>query len=302
MIAYNVTPSPQPTCSCDLPMNTYIYINNVCVIVVNVLLAIFAVVCNAVVMLAVFKTNSLRRPSNLLICSLALSDFLVGAVAQPLVVVRTLLHNAGADCCLYNHVHYISNFTFYLFACGSFATVCIMSWDRYKAVSSPLQYRSIVTNKKITRIIAAVWSAWVIYVIIVVNLPILDPPLRTPVVLLMLATFIIIPLVSQIVIQKLWRRHTNQIAAAIPSVATLAREKKMLVTFRYILAAICGSILPPLLLVVVTRLSGENNTLKTYPPPWVKTMLCLSSCLNPVIYFMRHSDMRSAALRLIGRG
>ena len=299
MSAYNVTPSPQPTCTCHLPMNTYIYINNVCVIVVNVLLAIFAVVCNAVVMLAVFKTNSLRRPSNLLICSLALSDFLVGAVAQPLVVVRLLLQNAGADCCLYNHLSNTAYITFYLFTGGSFVQVCVMSWDRYKAASKPLEYRATVTNRKTKIIIAATWSAWVIYVIIIQNLP-TNSPLKKPLVILMIVAFIMIPVASQIAIQKALRRHNNQVAAAVSSAATFAREKKMLVTFRYILAVIFGSLLPPLALLLVVS-TIVNNAVNIFLPPWVKTFICLSSFLNPLIYFWRHSDMRSAALKLIGR-
>ena len=300
MSAYNVTPSPQPTCTCDPPMNTYIYINHVCVIVVNVLLSIFAVVCNAFVMLVVFKTNSLRKPANLLICSLALSDFLVGAVVQPLFVVRLLLQNAGADCCLCMRVHNASSTTIYLFACGSFATVCVMSWDRYKAVSSPFQYRATVTNKKIKRIIAATWSAWVIYVLIVQNLPRSQPLMKPPFVLLMLATFITIPVASQIAIQKALRRHNKQVAVAVSSATTFALERKMMITFRYILAAIFTSILPQLGLGLVLVMT-QNKTLNIFPSPWVKTFICLSSCLNPLIYFWRHSDMRSAALRLIGR-
>ena len=298
MSAYNVTPSPQPTCTCDLPMNTYIYINNVCVIVVNVLLSIFAVVCNALIMLAVFKTNSLRRPVNLLICSLALSDFLVGAVVQPLVVVRLLLQNAGADCCLYKHLSNTSYYAFYLFAGGSFVQVCVMSWDRYKAASRPLEYRATVTNKKSIKIIAATWSAWVLYVLISLNLP-TNPPLRQPLVIFMLVTCITIPVASQIAIQKAMRRHNNQVAAAVSSATTFAREKKMLVTFRYILVVIFGSLLPPLVLLLVVS-TTVNAAVNTYSPPWVKTVICLSSCLNPLIYFWRHSDMRSAALRLIG--
>lgn len=299
MSANNTTPSSQPTCICDLSINTYTYVSNVAAVVVNVLLSIFAVVCNALVMLAVYKTKSLHRPANLLICSLALTDFLVGLVVQPITVVRLLMHNAGVSCCLYNDVTNAYALVTPLFACGSFVQVCVMCWDRYKAVSSPFEHRATVTNKRMMHITATSWCAWLIYIAMVKIVP--YRAIRGPLASLALGTFVIVPLVFQIKTLKVMRRHNNQIAAAVSSATTIAREKKMVVTLRYILASVFGSVLPQFGFSIVAAISGDASLSQALPSPWTKITLCLSSCLNPLIYFWRHPDMRNAALRLIGR-
>ena len=50
----------------------------------NVPFGIFAFLSNFAIIVTALKTPSLQRPSNILLCSLATSDCLVGLVAQPL--------------------------------------------------------------------------------------------------------------------------------------------------------------------------------------------------------------------------
>ena len=58
---------------------------------VNIPFALTSIIGNTLVLHAVWKTPSLRSPSILLLCGLALSDLAVGAVVQPLFITRVLV-------------------------------------------------------------------------------------------------------------------------------------------------------------------------------------------------------------------
>lgn len=114
--------------------------------------------------------------------------------------------------------------------------------------------------------------------------------------------FLLMPAISQVAILKAVRRQSREIAPAATNCITVtrAREKKMMVTVRYILAAVFGSVVPSTLTGIATVVTGSRSA-QTFLSPFPMTMFCLSSCLNPLVYFWRHLDMRSAALALVGR-
>ena len=122
---------------------TVSFINNVLLAAVNAPCAIFAFLCNLAVIVTVTKNPSLQRPCNILLCSLACTDFLTAVIAQPMLVVwRLILPNARES---YSHQLWIfySFHNFYSFTVGlSFVIVIIMSFDRHYALSKPLIYNS----------------------------------------------------------------------------------------------------------------------------------------------------------------
>jgi len=78
---------------------TVSFINNVLLAAVNAPCAIFAFLCNLAVIVTVTKNPSLQRPCNILLCSLASTDFLTAVIAQPMFVVwRLILPNARESC------------------------------------------------------------------------------------------------------------------------------------------------------------------------------------------------------------
>ena len=68
----------------------------------NVPFGIFAFLSNFAIIVTALKTPSLQRPSNILLCSLATSDCLVGLVAQPLFFTWWMhIQRAQDYSCLY---------------------------------------------------------------------------------------------------------------------------------------------------------------------------------------------------------
>ena len=119
------------------------FINNVLLAAVNAPCAIFAFLCNLAVIVTVTKNPSLQRPCNILLCSLACTDFLTAVIAQPMLVVwRLILPHARES---YSHQLWIfyTFHNFYSFTVGlSFVVVIIMSFDRHYALSKPLIYNT----------------------------------------------------------------------------------------------------------------------------------------------------------------
>ena len=61
------------------------------VVILNVPLMFAPITGNALVLAAILKTPSLRSlPSNIFLCSLSITDFLVGLVVQPVYIIRKL--------------------------------------------------------------------------------------------------------------------------------------------------------------------------------------------------------------------
>ena len=121
--------------------DTVSYINSILLATANAPCAIFAFFSNLAVIVTVAKNPSLQRPSNILLCSLAFTDFLTAVTAQPMFIVWRLVLPTSKEPCsnqlLIFYLYYIS----YVFTAGlSFLNVTMMSFDRHYAVSKPLVY------------------------------------------------------------------------------------------------------------------------------------------------------------------
>ena len=296
MNGYNVTPSTTPTCGeCNLTMSPAVYNSNAVAIAVNVPVALFAVISNAVVILTVAKTRSLHRPANILLCSLALNDLLVGVVLHPLLIARLIAYNS-CECRAYSTLDMAFGYATPNIAIGSCVHVCVMCWDRYKAVSIPMEYRATVTNKKMLVIAVLSWMAWLAFIHVVRSLPRF---ISRPMAVVTLLSFVAICVVSQTATLKAMRRHDNQVAAATQAGNSFAREKKMAITLRWILTILLLSVVPQLAYLPAIDVFGAMAPIVEIFRPWVRLALLSSSSLNPALYFWRHVAMRGPAKQLL---
>ena len=127
--------------------DTAAFINDAVLVAVNVPLCIFAFLSNLVTIVAVVKTPSLHKPSNILVCSLAFSDCLTGVISQPLFIARRLMiHRAQISCDYQLELYVLHRCSVRLTALLSFTNLTVMSFDRHHALSKPLQYRADASN------------------------------------------------------------------------------------------------------------------------------------------------------------
>nr|XP_004651801.2 alpha-2B adrenergic receptor [Jaculus jaculus] len=116
-------------------------------------LILFTIFGNALVILAVLTSRSLRAPQNLFLVSLAAADILVATLIIPFSLANELLgywYFRRTWCEVYLALDV-------LFCTSSIVHLCAISLDRYWAVSRALEYNSKRTPRRIKCIILTVW-------------------------------------------------------------------------------------------------------------------------------------------------
>ena len=132
---------------CSVPANIFTIVN--CVF--NAVLMLIAIIGNSLVIASIFRTPTLRSPFTTLLCSLDLSDLLVGLVVQPVYFADEIAHNS--------FLGYCSSFLSYG-TCGvSLCTMTTISLDRFAVLHYHNRYVTMVTT---TRVVYSLVLAWLV--------------------------------------------------------------------------------------------------------------------------------------------
>ena len=125
-----------------------LFINHVVFAAVNVPFCAIAFLSNLLAIVAVVKTPALHKPSNILLCSLAFADCLSGVTSQPLLIAWRLVINRAHRSCTYQLMLNVLFRCCYRISTLLFlVNITVMSFDRYSALSQPLQYRANASNR-----------------------------------------------------------------------------------------------------------------------------------------------------------
>ena len=119
-----------------------------------VLFSIATVFGNTLVILAVIRERYLHTSTNYFVTSLAVADCLVGLVVMPFSAVYEVLENRwvfGMDWCdVWRSLDV-------LFSTASILNLCVISLDRYWAITDPFTYPMKMSGRRAALLIAAVW-------------------------------------------------------------------------------------------------------------------------------------------------
>jgi len=111
--------------------------------------------------------------------------------------------------------------------------------------------------------------------------------------------FIVIPIANYIGMLLAIRRHNSQLGDAIASQqmsAVLRREKKVALDMWIVAILLLASLTPGLSLKI---LEFKHPRVYSLLLPWVITIACLTSFINPVIYFGRNENLRNAVKSMV---
>lgn len=113
---------------------------------------------NSLVLASVYVFRNLRTHRNFFLLSLAVADLSVGLIAVPLYCIGAIRwpHTLGTT------AGHALDFIVMLSLSASSLNLVAVSYDRHLAVSSPLQYCSVMTLRRCRRIIISVWCFSVI--------------------------------------------------------------------------------------------------------------------------------------------
>ncbi|XP_054755853.2 trace amine-associated receptor 7d-like [Lytechinus pictus] len=280
-----------------------------------VLLVCIIVVGNFLVVATFLKSESLRRPSYLLLSSLAAVDLMTGVIAIPLETFKRFV--VIEVTCLYTYSRYFSGFV-YLFASNSLLHIVMVTWDRYIAVHKPLRYETLVTANRVAIGIIFSWLLSIGFLIGLVTKE-EDPTLianycagtnnqtdrltRIGIILIMVA--IILSALTLITLNMLILRtamqHARRIAQMERAVGQREDETRSRVKASQIVTTITLAFficyIPTSVLHIILGVDIEGR-LYSRPVDDVTTFIFLcGSAVNPVIYSYRDRVFRDKALR-----
>ena len=141
----------------DPSLNTVMdrHTTNLVTAIINGLCSPFAVVANFLVVFVIARNGGLHSPSNLLLASLASSDFLVGLLVKPYYIVFHLQeHILHFVPCLFRVIYSES---FWVCYGVSFLTLSAISFERYIALRLHLRYKELVTSQHVLKLVVSLW-------------------------------------------------------------------------------------------------------------------------------------------------
>ena len=173
----------------------------------DALLMLISITANALILSALFRTPSLRSPSTIFLCSLAVSDLLVGLVVQPVYIANELTSSNSL-------LHRSANILLGIACSVSLFTMTAISVDRFLALRYHMRYPILMTEKR------AICTTDTIWFICIVAPSLSLSHNRHGVFALGIAICIFISTFSYIRIYQIVRQHQLQIQAQQQAVQT----------------------------------------------------------------------------------
>ena len=281
-------------CSANLDRTSGIFF-----ICLNFVSGMLAVGGNTLVLMAVYKTRSLRKPSYYFVASLSLADFFVGLIVNPIYIAITVLGVWGCDHPLYK----VENVLWIQTLVATSFNLLVISCDRYIAIVHALRYNTIITNKTAIVLISVVWLSSVSLAIsslfIKHNFE-EETWFATVVITFVMPLFVIIYCYFHIF--KAARTQVAHMKEANTEAGVQAVKKhKTAKAIAIIITLFVGSFAPNLVFAVLGLTSSSHcQKLTVYRHwSWAIFLAYSSSCVNPWIYALKTREFRVAFRKLL---
>ncbi|XP_026784338.2 trace amine-associated receptor 13c-like [Pangasianodon hypophthalmus] len=114
---------------------------------------------NLLVIISVFHFKQLHTPTNMLVLSLAVSDFFIGALVMPPVLIW-----ANESCWIFDKGYCISFLMIaYILTSLSIYNIALIAVDRYLALSNPFLYTNTISRRTTSTVVISSWCASLVY-------------------------------------------------------------------------------------------------------------------------------------------
>ncbi|XP_070832398.1 trace amine-associated receptor 13c-like [Chaetodon trifascialis] len=271
-------------------------------------ISLLTVTLNLLVIISIAHFKQLQTPSNLLLLSLAVSDFFVGLLMFFQIVLNDGCWFFGdLMCAVYNVFNYIITSV-------SVGTMVLISVDRYVAICDPLHYPTKVTQERVQICISLCWMCstlchslllknnlkqpgkynscvgeCVIVVEYVAGLVDLLLSFIGPViVIVVLYMRVFVVAVSQ---ARAMRSHIVAVTVQCSvKVTAMKSELKAARTLGVVVVVFLICVCP----YFCIALTGQDTMLSASSTAFVLSLFYFNSCLNPVIYALFYSWFRKS--------
>ncbi|XP_077093634.1 trace amine-associated receptor 7c-like [Siphateles boraxobius] len=263
--------------------------------------SVFTVFLNLLVIISISHFKQLHTPTNVLIFSLAVADLIAGLILMPVQGMKLI------EPCWYFGEIFCSIFPLILYVVltASLGNMIIISVDRYIAVNDPLRYPMKVNNNRAVVSIVVNWLLSFIYNFYLLYEFLLYPEMNhtcigecilsvkleniilDSIVCLVAPCCIIIPLYVKICLVASYQaKHLNSVTDKKAKSEKKAARTLGIVVLVYLLCWM------PFYLTSLSLGHNENDSLIINVMYWI---VCMNSCMNPIIYAMFYRWFRLSA-------
>ncbi|XP_070832698.1 trace amine-associated receptor 7f-like [Chaetodon trifascialis] len=267
------------------------------------IISLVTVVLNLLVIISISHFRQLHTPTNLLLLSLAVTDFLLGLVVLPSEIFRSRNCWFLGDimCVLLNSLSLSISF-------ASIANIVLISIDRYVAICYPLLYASRITTKRVQACVCLCWLYSFVYNSLLTKDDLAQPGKlnscsgicllvidNTPGIVDFTVTFIV-PItaiiflytrVFLVVVSQALAMHSQ---TAVVSLSVTVKTKKSELKA----AKALGTVVAVFLMCFFPYHCATllQDTTDSFQISFI--ILCINPCLNPMIYALFYSWFRKA--------
>ena len=262
--------------------------------ILNASLMLLSIIGNALVLVTILRTPSIRSPSVIFLCNLAVSDLLVGWVVQPAYIAEKIVRTVSA---LPKAVRAMG-----FAGCGvSLWTMTAITVDRFLALHCHPQYPNLRTTSRAIYTIVTIWCIIMLFTFSFIWSPSIYH--------YFVATFgiticLLVNLVCFIKIYRIVRRHQLQIHVQQQAVENSTDTNKQQIRqstrkakniFIYFLAMIlCYS---PFSIAVF--ISGFTSIDLKVVATFSLTVVLMNSAINPFLFCWRMTELRVAVFKTV---
>ena len=278
----------------NLDKSEEVFITNIVTCILNSVFSLLTCVGNSLILYAIRKSQNSHSPSSILLCCLAFSDLLAGAICQPLFVAyktAEIMDNFSAYCILIT----FADITGFITSGVSLLTLAAVSIDRLLALTLHLRYPTIVTVHRVFKTALLLWIFAIACVL--------------PKIWMSYANWILLPLVvflltlliissSTFKIFQIVRRHQRHInvqtAVALnlqTNTVNMRKCRRSAVTVLYVYGLFLIVYLPFSVTILLVAPFGYTRNIKI-AFDLASTAVFINSFLNPLVYCWRIREIR----------
>ena len=275
-----------------------------CTVVITSLGFILTILLNVLLITAVKLKKQLQNNCNILMCSMAVADLLVGVVSQPLQVICNRLLRSDDSFSPYFCAVNLANVLVGIFASASSVNhLTVIAWERFIAIKIPHKYRVVVTRDLVKKLIVMAWLTALFSIIPnIVTLVIDSKHLLTLDIVFKFPGVVCLILIAYFytVMCLVIRKHV------------MVQDRQPVNAFRLAKAKLDSNVVKTTALLTAVLLFSYSPTFglfflsNSWPALrdssyflWAIMLTQLNSLMNPLLYFYKNQRFRNAALQLI---
>ena len=268
--------------------------------IAHIIQGLVSTIGNILLFILVVYNKRLRTRSNAFLLSLATSDFLVGAILEPMFVVQLFSHDHRENCSFNKVRRYLST----LLLGAAVGSIALVSYDRWTHLAKTIRYKNFMPKKKVAILLAVVW-------IIPITVPLVrltSEAVYSTIIIVYVCLVLALMTTCYFVITKIV--HSSELClrqanGTIPPSGARANHIRVAKAVILVILCLLVTILPISIYLGATALNGLSPGLinisdnrKEICYAVLMTIGLANSGINPIIYYFRMPEFRKSMKNL----